>query len=72
MASSVSSALFVLAAALPLATADTGAMIFKDKRQSTCAATVESCSTAASAASACCVNKPGGQLLQVQFWDTDP
>lgn len=54
-----------------LARADTGAYIFR-KRQSTCATSVESCSTAASAATTCCVNRPGGQLLQVQFWDTDP
>lgn len=60
---------------IPLAGARqrSGASIFDQyKRQSTCAAQVESCSTAASAASTCCVNRPGGQLLQVQFWDTDP
>lgn len=70
MAASVVSLLTVLAA-LPLASADTGPFIFR-KRQSTCASTVESCSTAAAAASTCCVNRPGGQFLQVQFWDTDP
>lgn len=63
--------LLLAAGALPLASADTGPFIFR-KRQATCATTVESCSTAAAAASTCCVNRPGGQLLQVQFWDTDP
>lgn len=53
------------------ALADTGPYIFR-KRQSTCSSDVESCSTAASSASTCCVNRPGGQLLQVQFWDTNP
>lgn len=57
--------------ALPFTSADTGAYIF-NKRQATCSATVESCSTAAALASTCCVNRPGGQFLQVQFWDTDP
>ncbi|KAH8655903.1 ribonuclease T2 [Xylariales sp. PMI_506] len=42
-------------------------------RAATCAATIESCSAAASASTnTCCVNKPGGLLLQTQFWDTDP
>lgn len=74
MSASVSSVLVALAAVLPLVTADTGAMIFQDKskRQTTCAASVESCSTAAAAATTCCVNRPGGLFLQVQFWDTDP
>lgn len=57
--------------ALPIASADTGAYIFRNKRD-TCAKSIESCSTAADAASTCCVNKPGGQMLQTQFWDTDP
>ncbi|KUI55412.1 Ribonuclease T2-like [Cytospora mali] len=56
--------------ALPLVNADTGASIFK--KRDTCSTSVESCSTAASSASSCCVNKPGGLLLQTQFWDTDP
>lgn len=56
--------------ALPLVGADNGAQIFK--KRDTCAKSVESCSTAASAATSCCVNKPGGQMLQTQFWDTDP
>ncbi|KAI0391236.1 ribonuclease T2 [Xylariaceae sp. FL0594] len=32
------------------------------------------CSAAANASSlsSCCVNKPGGQFVQTQFWDTDP
>ncbi|ROV96291.1 hypothetical protein VMCG_07737 [Cytospora schulzeri] len=56
--------------ALPLVNADTGASIFR--KRDTCAKSIESCSTAASSASSCCVNKPGGQMLQTQFWDTDP
>ncbi|KAI1347683.1 ribonuclease T2-like protein [Xylaria sp. FL0043] len=42
--------------------------------RATCSSTVESCSSSASSSSvsSCCVNKPGGQLLQTQFWDTDP
>ncbi|KAI0903652.1 ribonuclease T2-like protein [Ustulina deusta] len=42
--------------------------------RATCSSTVESCSSAASSSSvsSCCVNKPGGQFLQTQFWDTDP
>lgn len=71
--STVSSAFLLALAAVPLSTADTGAQIFNvNKRQATCAASVESCSAAASAATTCCVNRPGGQFLQVQFWDTDP
>ena len=56
--------------ALPLANADTGAYIFR--KRDTCLKSVESCSTAADTASTCCVNRPGGQMLQTQFWDTDP
>ncbi|KAG8168967.1 hypothetical protein KVR01_001716 [Diaporthe batatas] len=65
-------ALAVLAslAASPLVTANTGASIFNTR--ATCSGSVKSCSTAASSADACCVNKPGGQFLQTQFWDTDP
>ncbi|KAI1312017.1 ribonuclease T2-like protein [Xylaria venustula] len=42
--------------------------------RATCSSTVESCSSSASSSSvsSCCVNKPGGQFLQTQFWDTDP
>lgn len=42
--------------------------------RATCSSTVQSCSSGASSSSvsSCCVNKPGGQLLQTQFWDTDP
>ena len=43
-------------------------------KRATCSTTPESCSSAAdsSSVSSCCVNKPGGQFLQTQFWDTDP
>ncbi|TGJ87193.1 hypothetical protein E0Z10_g1606 [Xylaria hypoxylon] len=42
--------------------------------RATCSTIVQSCSSAASSSSisSCCVNKPGGQFLQTQFWDTDP
>ncbi|KAI1194695.1 ribonuclease T2-like protein [Nemania serpens] len=42
--------------------------------RATCSSSVQSCSSGASSSSvsSCCVNKPGGQLLQTQFWDTDP
>ncbi|KAI0436166.1 ribonuclease T2-like protein [Xylaria telfairii] len=42
--------------------------------RATCSSTVQSCSSSAgsSSVSSCCVNKPGGQFLQTQFWDTDP
>ncbi|KAI1275139.1 ribonuclease-like protein T2 [Xylaria sp. FL0933] len=55
-------------AAAPFAT---GRSLFE---RATCSSTVESCSSSASSSSvsSCCVNKPGGQLLQTQFWDTDP
>lgn len=56
--------------ALPLVAADSGAKIFN--KRDTCSASVESCSTEASSTSSCCVNRPGGQMLQTQFWDTDP
>ncbi|PSR90324.1 ribonuclease T2-like protein [Coniella lustricola] len=75
MTSSVVSTLLALAAcAVPATSSYSSASTIFDlyKRQSTCATVVESCSTAAAAASTCCVNRPGGQLLQVQFWDTDP
>ncbi|KAI8631407.1 ribonuclease T2-like protein [Xylariaceae sp. FL1651] len=54
--------------ALPLAGAASLATL------ATCSSTVESCSSAASSSSvsSCCVNKPGGQFLQTQFWDTNP
>lgn len=71
MAAAFVSILLAAGASFPLARADTGPYIF-EKRQSTCSSSVQSCSTKASAASTCCVNRPGGQLLQVQFWDTDP
>ncbi|KAI0102204.1 ribonuclease T2-like protein [Nemania sp. FL0031] len=56
-------------AALPIANA---ASLLNSR--ATCSTTVESCSSAASSSSvsSCCVNKPGGQFLQTQFWDTDP
>ncbi|ORY67828.1 ribonuclease T2 [Pseudomassariella vexata] len=39
----------------------------------TCSSVIESCSSAASSSTnTCCVNKPGGLMLQTQFWDTDP
>lgn len=40
----------------------------------TCKNPMTSCSTAADASSVdtCCVNSPGGNFLQTQFWDTDP
>ncbi|KAL1867664.1 Ribonuclease T2 precursor (RNase T2) [Diaporthe australafricana] len=68
-------AAFVLAVLAPLVasslvSADTGASIFNTR--ATCSGSVESCSSAASSASTCCVNRPGGQFLQTQFWDTDP
>ncbi|KAI0424550.1 ribonuclease T2-like protein [Xylaria sp. FL1042] len=55
-------------AAVPFAS---GRSLFE---RATCSSTVESCSSSASSSSvsSCCVNKPGGQLLQTQFWDTDP
>ncbi|KAI1267348.1 ribonuclease-like protein T2 [Xylariaceae sp. FL1019] len=61
-------ALLLVAAALPLANAKDLAAL------ATCSTTVESCSSSASSSSvsSCCVNKPGGQFLQTQFWDTDP
>lgn len=53
-----------------LVSADTGASIFNTR--ATCSGSVASCSSGADSADACCVNKPGGQFLQTQFWDTDP
>ncbi|KNG82195.1 ribonuclease T2, partial [Aspergillus nomiae NRRL 13137] len=31
-----------------------------------------SCQNSAAVADSCCLNSPGGALLQTQFWDTDP
>lgn len=31
-----------------------------------------SCHNSTAVADLCCFNAPGGQLLQTQFWDTDP
>ncbi|KAI1145856.1 ribonuclease T2-like protein [Nemania diffusa] len=61
-------AVSIALAALPIASA---ASLTK---RATCSTSVQSCSTAASSSSvsSCCVNKPGGQFLQTQFWDTDP
>ncbi|CAN8105870.1 unnamed protein product [Discula destructiva] len=55
--------------ALPAASARSGEAIFG---RATCAKSIQSCSTAATSANTCCVNTPGGQFLQTQFWDTDP
>ncbi|KAI1435856.1 ribonuclease-like protein T2 [Xylaria sp. CBS 124048] len=57
-------------AALPAAKAAVVSNVFA----ATCSSSVQSCSSAAdsSSVSSCCVNKPGGQFLQPQFWDTDP
>ncbi|KAI0456512.1 ribonuclease T2-like protein [Xylaria acuta] len=61
-------AISIALAALPVANALSLAT------RATCSSTVESCSSGAgsSSVSSCCVNKPGGQFLQTQFWDTDP
>lgn len=40
--------------------------------QAACPSSVQSCSSGASSASTCCVNRPGGLFTQTQFWDTDP
>lgn len=69
MAAAVLTVLATLAAS-PLVSADTGASIFNAR--ATCSGSVQSCSSGASSASTCCVNRPGGQFLQTQFWDTDP
>ncbi|KAJ4392269.1 Ribonuclease T2 precursor (RNase T2) [Gnomoniopsis smithogilvyi] len=55
--------------ALPLAHAKSGDAIFG---RATCTGSIQSCSTASTTANSCCVNTPGGQFLQTQFWDTDP
>lgn len=31
-----------------------------------------SCQNTTAVSNTCCFNYPGGQLLQTQFWDTDP
>lgn len=38
----------------------------------TCTNTQLSCQNTSSVADTCCFNAPGGQLLQTQFWDSDP
>ncbi|KAJ5578124.1 uncharacterized protein N7459_007088 [Penicillium hispanicum] len=38
----------------------------------TCSDTVLSCHNTTAVSNMCCFNYPGGSLLQVQFWDTDP
>lgn len=55
--------------AFPLVNARPGESIFG---RATCSTSIQSCSTAATSANTCCVNTPGGQFLQTQFWDTDP
>ncbi|KAG8887309.1 ribonuclease T2-like [Tulasnella sp. 332] len=42
------------------------------KHQSTCSANLVSCSDSITDADSCCVETPGGQLVQVQFWDYKP
>jgi len=37
-----------------------------------CSITTLSCQNTTAVADTCCFNAPGGQLLQTQFWDTDP
>lgn len=38
----------------------------------TCSNTQTSCHNTTAVADTCCFNTPGGQLLQTQFWDTNP
>ena len=38
----------------------------------TCTNTQLSCHNTSAVANTCCFNAPGGQLLQTQFWDTNP
>lgn len=38
----------------------------------TCTNPQTSCQNTTVVADLCCFNAPGGQLLQTQFWDTDP
>lgn len=38
----------------------------------TCSTTAYSCQTTYTNQDTCCFNYPGGQLVQTQFWDTDP
>ena len=38
----------------------------------TCTDPQTSCQNTTAVSNLCCFNYPGGQLLQVQFWDTDP
>jgi ribonuclease T2 len=38
----------------------------------TCSNPQLSCHNTTAVADLCCFNAPGGQLLQTQFWDTDP
>lgn len=38
----------------------------------TCSNPQLSCQNTTAVADLCCFNAPGGQLLQTQFWDTDP
>ena len=37
-----------------------------------CSSDVLSCHNTTAVSDLCCFNYPGGALLQVQFWDTDP
>lgn len=63
-------AISIALAAVPVA----NALSLELVSRATCSSSVQSCSSSASSSSvsSCCVNKPGGQLLQTQFWDTDP
>ncbi|KAL9034893.1 MAG: hypothetical protein Q9214_006836 [Letrouitia sp. 1 TL-2023] len=38
----------------------------------TCSDTQTSCQNSTAVGNLCCFNAPGGQLLQTQFWDTNP
>ncbi|KAI2626409.1 ribonuclease-like protein T2 [Xylaria nigripes] len=61
-------------AALPVANAGAIRIPAALKRATfdTCSSSVQSCSSGSGSANSCCVNTPGGQFLQPQFWDTDP
>lgn len=65
MSPSVISVAKVALAFLPLALAGT------PKACPITASSPVSCQSSGTAAS-CCFESPGGQLLQTQFWDTDP
>jgi hypothetical protein len=72
MARSFAGHAFALSTLLSAASAGTFVSFAANGSKSCSADTPLSCQNTTAVEDLCCFNSPGGQLLQTQFWDTDP